>query len=60
MARGKVREQAEAYRRLMGQSALERQISPKRCATCLGTLPAGHSRDCPWYGGREPLPPRAA
>lgn len=52
----KVREQAEEYRRLMGRAALERQLAPERCPDCLGTKPAGHSRDCPWWGGREPLP----
>lgn len=60
MAKERVRHQAESYRRVMGQEALERQLSPKRCTTCLGTLPYGHLRSCPWWGGREPLPPQAA
>lgn len=48
--------QAAEYRRLMGAEATERQAAlTGRCPACLGTQPAGHKRDCPYWGGREPL-----
>jgi hypothetical protein len=50
--------QVQAYRELMGKEAMARQLVSTRCVECGGVKPAGHARDCPYWGGREPLPSR--
>lgn len=60
MARTRMERQAAEYRRVMGPEALARQVDSKRCPACLGVKPSGHKRDCPYWGGREPLPPEHA
>lgn len=51
------RRQAERYQEVMGREATERALAEaRRCTYCGGTLPAGHSKGCRFWGGREPLP----